>query len=189
MARYVNGRDFKLYVLDAGEYKAIACLTDCSFSISSNKIQITSRTTGKWQAFDYTDLTWSGAASGVFFIQLVTGGITPFQLTTSLINQLKPTIQFRLFDREGYGYFVDGSVLIDSMEFQGAVDDFAVFNLEFTGTGELVITDAIRDCGLTDSDETLIVDSDGTFIVDDCDEPAVVGEFDPADFEEIDFIV
>lgn len=188
MARYVNGRDFKLYVLDSGEYKLLACLTDCSFSINAGKIQITSRTTGKWQAFDYTDLSWAGSASGVFFIQLVAGGITPFQLTSSIINQLKPTIQFRLFDREGYGYFVEGDIMLDSMSFTGAVEDFATFDLQFSGTGPLTITDAIRDCGLTDSDETLIIDSDGTFIVDDCS-PVVVGEFDPADFEEVDFIV
>lgn len=192
MARYVNGRDFKLYVLDEGIYKVLACLTDCSFSITSNKIPITSRSTGKWATYDYTTLSWSSSATGVFFIQLVSGGITPFELTSQIINQLKPVIQFRLFDREGYGYFVEGTVMLDSMDFSGAVEDFAVFNLSMTGTGPLVITDAIRDCGLTDSDETLIVDSDGTFIVDDCDAAVVIGppgEFDPADFSEIDFIV
>jgi predicted secreted protein len=187
VARYVNGRDFKLYVLDEGVYKLLACLTDCSFSINANKIQITSRSTGKWQSFDYTDLSWSGSATGVFFIQLVAGGLTPFQLTTSIINQLKPTFQFRLFDREGYGYFVEGEILLDTMEFSGAVEDFAVFNVGFTGNGALTITDAIRDCGIVDTDDYLVTDIDGTFIVDDCTE--VVGEFDPADFSEIDFLI
>jgi len=186
MARYVNGRDFRLYVLDSGEYKLLACLTDCSFSITSNKIPITSRSTGKWASYDYTTLAWSGSASGVFFIQLASGAITPFELTTKQINQEKPSIRFLIYDREGYGRYVAGSVMIDDMSFEGAAEDFAVFNLSFTGTGPLEITE-YNACSIIDSDDDGLIDSDGSPIVDgSCFE--ITGEFDPADFADIDFL-
>lgn len=189
MSRYVYGRDFRLYVLDAGEYKVLSCLTDCQFSITSSKIQITSRSTGIWSAYDYTNLSWSGSASGVFFIQLVTGGLTPFELTAKLINRLKPQIKFLVYDRYGYAKEITGTVLIDEMRYQGGVDDFAVFDLTFTGIGAITITDTITSCGLIDSDGDLLVDSDGSFLVDGaCSVVATPGEFDPADFSDTDFI-
>lgn len=189
MARYVNGRDFRLYVLDAGEYKVVSCLTDCQFSITSNKIQITSRSTGVWSAYDYTNLSWSGSASGVFFIQLVNGGITPFELTAKMINRLKPQIKFLVYDRFGYAKEITGTVVIDQMNYQGGVDDFAVFDLTFTGSGAITITDTIVDCGLIDSDGDLLIDSDGSFLIDGaCNAVDIVGEFDPADFADTDFI-
>lgn len=190
MARYVNGRDFKLYVLDSGDYKLLACLTDCSFSISANKIPITSRSTGKWAAYDYTNLSWAGSASGVFFIQLVTGGITPFELTAKQINQQKPSVRFVLRDREGYGKQVQGDVVIDQMSFEGGTDDFAVFNLAFSGSGELAVSDLIPGvCFLTDSNGDLIIDSNFDYIVDGNCDGIVDGEFDAADFLESDFII
>ena len=187
MARYVNGRDFRLYVLDSGEYKLVSCLTDCSFSIASNKIPITSRSTGIWAAYDYTTLSWSGSASGVFFIQLVCGGITPFELTTKQINRLKPSILFLAYDREGYAKEISGTVIIDTMSYSGGVDDFAVFEISFTGTGPLVVTDTIVECGLIDSDGGVLYDSTGDFIINGgC--AAVLAEFDPADFVDADFL-
>lgn len=188
MARYVNGRDFKLYVLDSGEYKLLACLTDCSFSISSSKIQITSRSTGTWAAYDYTTLSWSGTASGVFFIQLVTGGLTPFELTAKMVNQLKPEIRFWLYDREGYGKYVQGTVLIDDMSYEGGAEDFAVFNVSFTGTGAVSISD-INACSIIDSNGDGLIDSDGTPLIDGSCVEVTPGEFDSADFSEADFIV
>lgn len=187
MARYVNGRDFRLYVLDSGEYKLLACLTDCSFSITNNKIQITSRSTGLWASYDYTTLAWSGSASGVFFIQLATGAITPFEMSTKMINQLKPTLRFHLYDREGYGKYATGDVMLDEMSFEGGAEDFAIFNISFTGTGPITIED-INACSIIDSNGDGLVDSDGTTIIDGYCIETTVGEFDPADFADADFL-
>jgi predicted secreted protein len=173
--------------MDGAEYKLLSCLTDCSFAVSSNKIPVTSRSTGKWASYDYTTLAWSGSASGVFFIQLVTGGLTPFELNTKQINQEKPTVQFIVYDRQGYGKQVTGSVMIDEMSFEGGAEDFAVFNLSFTGTGPLVITE-YNSCQLIDSDSDGLVDSDGSVLVDGSCFELTTGEFDPADFSDADFL-
>lgn len=190
MARYVNGRDFRLYVLDQDEYKIAACLTDCDFTLTQGTIPITSRSTGFWSHYDYTTRSWSASATGVFFIQRVNGGITPFEIVdrTFLDSFEKLQIRFKLYDREGYGKNVEGEVLVEEMNFQGGTDDFAVFAIQMRGNGPLLIYDTLESCGIIDANGDLLVDSDGSFLVDNCGSFDTIGEFDPAEFSEIDFI-
>lgn len=143
MATKVKGNDVILSVRDGDIFKPVACSISCELSSDADLVEITTKNSGYWKEFDYQALSWRVTCDGVIILDDESTKASLFLLLETQHNFLEMIMQFTIQDDAGNAKTIAGRVLIPSIVFSGAVDDYARHQETFQGTGGLLITDGL----------------------------------------------
>jgi predicted secreted protein len=143
MATKVKGNDVILSVRDGDDFKPVACSISCEITSEADLVEITTKNSGYWKEWDYQVLSWKATCDGVIILDDESTKASLFLLLETQHNFLEMIMQCTIQDTAGNAKTITGRILIPSVVFSGAVDDFARHQETFQGTGGLLITDGL----------------------------------------------
>jgi len=130
---FIKGVDRVLYIKQEGVWLPIGCLTDNSFSESSEMLGTTTRdNTNGWQSSVPTNQTYSVSFSGLLTNEYTSlTQVTYYQL--QVYKRYKDLIDWRVDD--GLGNYDYGSAYISELSNANAIDEFVSFSGTLVGQG------------------------------------------------------
>lgn len=133
----VKGKDFNLFIQDAGEWKLIYCSQSCSLSINTEILPTTTKGDGAFARFIPQRLSWSVSASGVIKFDTPFNAVSldNLQLSLAVVRVL-----MELDDKDESVVSYQGDAIITSNEKTGDYDAISTWSVDLQGSGPLQIT-------------------------------------------------
>lgn len=143
MATKVKGNDIIISIRDGDTYKPVACAVSGEITSSADILEKTTTGSGYWKTYAYQRLSWQVTCDGVIILDDESTKASLFYLLDAQHSFLELLLQCTIQDDEGNAKTVSGNVLIPSIVFSGAVDDFGRHQETFQGSGGLLVTDGL----------------------------------------------
>jgi hypothetical protein len=138
MDEFVLGENVILRALDetSGDYLPFLCSTTCSLQVTTELIDTTATTNGKYNAYrpTFTDATLS--LSGITYIEHEgIDGFTVFDTTTEQLRNSGLNIEMSFTDQQARTRSIRMFVYITDTIINGDVEDFSDYEIEFQASG------------------------------------------------------
>ena len=124
-----RGLDILVYVGDV----AVGGQKNCSLSLESDTIDISSKSDFGWSSFIGGAKSWSVSCDG----QFISDDAGQQALTEAFVNATNVSVEMKNADESVY---FSGTAQITSMEIEASFDDIASLSLELQGVGELKLS-------------------------------------------------
>jgi hypothetical protein len=138
MDEFVLGENVILRALDedSGDYLPFLCSTTCSLQVTTELIDTTATTNGKYNAYLPTFTDASLSLSGITYIERDgTEGFTVFDTTTEQLRNSGLNIEMSFTDQQGRTRSIRMFVFITNTVINGDVEDFSDWELELQASG------------------------------------------------------
>ena len=124
-----------------GEYITIGCASNVSFRFSNEIIGKTDVNAGLFRKKRVRISDCDGSVNGVVMTNNTATKLTVFTFLQEAIRRSEVDLEFVFEDMSGNVKVVQGLFLVSSIGLQADINAFAEFDLEFTGTGGISITE------------------------------------------------
>lgn len=141
MPDVVIGKDVSLEALVDGDYIAIGCATGSTFSFENEIIFKTDVNAGLFRKKRVRISDFRATVQGLVTLYNTTSKISPFYFLQEAIRRSENTLRFSYTDEGGVIRIISGSFLVQSHEMTQQTEDFAEFDINFEGTGNLTVSD------------------------------------------------
>lgn len=134
----IVGRDVMLEVYSQGSYLPFLCCTDMSISFTPELVNVTTKSSGRWNDYRPRRIDWTVAVSGVSTI--LGNGWMIFDTVApgNLFNLYQVRMTFT--DEAGNAMVFAGTVLLDGASISGNQEQFSQWDNSFQGCGAYTLT-------------------------------------------------
>lgn len=148
MSKTEKGRDLMLFAEIAGKWTAFAAAKECSYAISVEMGESTSKDSGVWKEAYPTKISWNAKTSGlVTLVHELNSDVLLSMMKTMLPIKLRFAKVTEVNKQEGVpengwtpstvSSYKEGMAYISSLEESAPDGDSATYSASFEGTGEL----------------------------------------------------
>lgn len=149
MNKVEKGKDLMLFAEIEGKWRAFAAAKECSYSISTEMGESTSKDSGLWKEAYPTKISWSAKTSGLVMLNhtlspnaLITKmeSMSPIKLRFAKVTEVNspegvPTEGWTPSAKEDH---LEGSAFLTTFETSASDGDNATYSASFEGTGRLI---------------------------------------------------
>ncbi len=132
----VQGKNVTVRIYDGG-WKLYGCARDCSINKSTTTVETSTTGSGIWATYKPQKHGWTGSISGLVNLD-DSSQLSAYDLSVKQNEFAELQIQYELVDASGNYYLEQGKAYIVGFSLTGSFGDFAAFNVELLGTGELI---------------------------------------------------
>lgn len=131
-----------VYVPSVDQYLAVGCGTAISYTYQNEIILKTDVNAGLFRKKRVRISDFSGSIQGLVALYSTTDKVTAFYFLQEAIRRTEQTMKFLFTDSSGVLRSITGKFLVESEQLSGGAEgDFAEFDLELQGTGDLTLSD------------------------------------------------
>lgn len=131
----ILGKDVGVYFYIDGNWILYGCALSCSLETTTDFIETTFLTSGKFKDFEPTVNSWQGTLNGL--VNLESNVISLADLRAKQLQHIKLLISFEREDEEGNIYSNSGYAFIASCSDSASFDGVNSFDVNLRGTGSL----------------------------------------------------
>lgn len=136
---FVNGKNVVLYAYNDGEWKAIVCGRDCSYTLETDEIEISQLGTGSYYAFKPVKHTATFTFDGLIALDL-SNTLSLADLRAYQMAKLPILMRYERVDDLDNVYTEEAIGYIISSSDNGSHNDISTFNLTIKASGVVTIS-------------------------------------------------
>lgn len=128
-----------LYAKLGSVYYPVACAKDCSFTTTSEFVELAARSSTKWREYEYGRITGKISGSGLTMLTPETSLYNIFDVLGNQLNGVKFLVKYSVYDGVNYKV-MEANVLVEEVTIAGSSTGFSTYNYSFQITGEVKVS-------------------------------------------------